>query len=159
MNHEGDIIKLRPIGTVSSEVREPARRDWGDVSSEIIIDPAYLEALDGLDEFSHILVIFCFHRSALGSSVHLKTHPQARPDLPLVGIFATRSPVRPNPIGITIVRLIQRQGNTLVVQGLDAIDGTPVLDIKPYLPGDSVNWTKMPEWVHKLHVQGREETS
>ena len=73
-----------------------------------------------------------------------------RPDLPLVGLFSTRSPVRPNPLGLAVVRLVERRGNVLKVIGLDAIDGTPVLDIKGYLPGDAVAGARYPEWVGRL---------
>ena len=76
-----------------------------------------------------------------------------------MGQGRTRSPVRPNPLGLSVVKLVERHDNTLIVQGLDAIDGTPVFDIKPYLPGDSLTWTRMPEWVHKLQVFGAEEQS
>ena len=69
-------------------------------------------------------------------------------ELPLVGLFATRSPNRPNPVGIATVRLLERQGNILKVEGLDAIDGTPIIDIKPYIPGyDSATDAKVPPWI------------
>jgi tRNA (Thr-GGU) A37 N-methylase len=67
-----------------------------------------------------------------------------------VGVLATRSPVRPNPLGITVVKLLEKRGNVLKVIGLDAIDGTPVVDIKPCLPGDSVTQIEVPDWINKL---------
>ncbi len=152
-------MELIAIGLVRNDVKEIGRRDWKDIESEIVVDADFEEALDGLDEFSHIHVIFGFHRSHWGKGMPLKTHPQCRSDLPLVGLFATRSPVRPNPLGLTLVRLVERRDNTLIVRGLDAIDGTPVYDIKPCLPGDSQSWTRMPEWVHKLQALGAEEQS
>ena len=83
-----------------------------------------------------------------------------REDLPLVGLFATRSPRRPNPIGVTTVRLLERRGNVLRVLGLDALDGTPVLDIKPYLPyGDCIQDTHVPEWVRSFNEELREDGS
>jgi tRNA-Thr(GGU) m(6)t(6)A37 methyltransferase TsaA len=152
-------MELTPIGLVRSEVKEIGRRDWKDLESEIVVDADFEEALDGLEEFSHIHVIFGFHKSQWAKGMTLRIHPQGRSELPLVGLFATRSPVRPNRLGLTVVRLVARHGNSLIVRGLDAIDGTPVYDIKPYLPGDSQSWTIMPEWVHKLHVFGTPEQS
>jgi tRNA-Thr(GGU) m(6)t(6)A37 methyltransferase TsaA len=85
------------------------------------------------------------------SAPHIKIHPRGRQELPLVGLFATRSPHRPNSLGEATVRLLQRRGNVLKVQGLDAINGTPVIDIKPYIPGyDSVNDASVPKWITSL---------
>lgn len=83
--------------------------------------------------------------------MHIKVHPRARRELPLVGLFATRSPHRPNPIGESTVRLIERRDNILRVEGLDAIDGTPVLDIKPHFPrADNPTDVRVPEWITRL---------
>ena len=141
-------ITLKPIGTVKSEIKQPTRRDFKDIISEIIIDDNLTEALDNLDEFSHIIIIYWMHRSS-GQPPN-KVRPMGKPNLPLVGLFASRAPHRPNPIGKTTVRLLRREGNILKVKGLDAIDGTPVIDVKPYIPGyDSVARAKMPPWVVK----------
>jgi tRNA-Thr(GGU) m(6)t(6)A37 methyltransferase TsaA len=84
----------------------------------------------------------------MSGEVPLKIHPRGRQELPLLGLFATRTPNRPNPVGKAMVRLLQRRGNILRVEGLDAIDGTPVIDIKPYIPGyDSVTNAKVPPWI------------
>ncbi len=140
---------LKPIGIVHSPVKEPEKREWDEVVSEIRIDRKLLKALKGLEDFSHIIVLYFFSRSKTG--VRLQTHPKGREDLPLVGMFATRSPHRPNPIGLTICRLIRRDGTRITVKGLDAIDGTPVIDIKPYIPdNDLVKSAGVPEWVKKL---------
>jgi tRNA-Thr(GGU) m(6)t(6)A37 methyltransferase TsaA len=104
---------------------------WG-FESKIVIDPFYEDALDGIEGFSHILVIFKTRR--LGSEDPRKVHPAGQKDIERQGIFATRSPVRPNPIAITTVQLIGREGNVLKVKGLDAINGSIVLDIKPHMP-------------------------
>ena len=80
----------------------------------------------------------------------LKTHPRGRIDLPLLGVFATRSPLRPNPIGLTIVELLGRKGTVLTIRGLDAFDGTPVIDVKPYNHWDIIEDAKVPEWWLKL---------
>jgi tRNA-Thr(GGU) m(6)t(6)A37 methyltransferase TsaA len=143
-------ITLKAIGIVRNEVRQApgAKYNWQSVTSEIVIDNSLNESLDNLNEFSHIIVIYWMHQSV--GPAPKKVHPMGRPELPLLGVFATRSPDRPNPIGKTTVRLLQRQGNILRVEGLDAIDGTPVLDIKPYIPGyDSVAHAKAPSWVLK----------
>lgn len=118
--------------------------------SELILDAILEEATEGLEQFSHIIVIFCMHKVPLERDIPTKVHPRGRQDLPLVGLLATRTPYRPNPIGMSVVRLLERQRNVLKVKGLDAIDGTPVIDIKPYLPRDSVVDATFPQWVAKL---------
>jgi tRNA-Thr(GGU) m(6)t(6)A37 methyltransferase TsaA len=147
---------LKPIGLVHNEIKEKGRHDWENIRSRIVIDSKYEEALDGLEEFSHIIVLFWMHKSPPGEQSPLKTRPQMRADLPLVGILATRSPVRPNPFGITTARLINRNKNELKVQELDAIDGTPVIDIKPCLYGNAVKDIMVPEWVHRLRKSEKE---
>ena len=143
-----DEIKLKPIGRVRSERKEPTHQKYPELVSEIIIDKALTVALDGLDDFSHIIVLWWIHKTR--RPVPLKAHPRGDPENKLTGVFATRSPDRPNPIGKSTVRLVGRRGNVLKVQGLDAIDGTPVLDIKPYIPGyDSVDEATAPLWAIK----------
>ncbi len=140
---------LRPIGTVRSPLKEitHTRLDLKTITSEIVIDEALTAALDGLEGFSHIIVLYWMHL-ARRERQHLKTHPMGRTDVAEQGIFAVRSPNRPNPIGKSMVRLLERRGNVLKVQGLDAIDGTPVIDIKPYIPGyDSAANSTVPDWV------------
>jgi tRNA-Thr(GGU) m(6)t(6)A37 methyltransferase TsaA len=143
-------IILKPIGFVRSEVKEavsPDSCDWSKIVSEIVIDGSLTEALDGVEEFSHIVVLYWMHRVVSGK-VPLKVHPRGNKKLPLTGLFATRAPNRPNRIGETTVRLLRRQGNMLRVEGLDALDGTPVIDIKPYIPGyDSASNIKVPQWL------------
>jgi tRNA-Thr(GGU) m(6)t(6)A37 methyltransferase TsaA len=140
-------ITLKAIGTVRSPIKQPARRKC-DVVSEIVVDRSLTEALDNLDEFSHIIVIYWIHQSR--RLAPKKVRPMGNPEHALMGVFATRSPDRPNPIGKSTVRLRQRRDNILTVEGLDAIDGTPVIDIKPYIPGyDSVENAKVPSWVVK----------
>ncbi len=137
---------LKIIGTVKNELKQPSRRDCRDVISEIMIDESLTEALDNLDEFSHIIVIYWMHKS--GGQAPNKVRPMGKPGLPLVGLLASRAPHRPNPIGKTTVRLLRRRGNILKVKGLDAINGTPVIDIKPYIPGyDSAARARVPPWV------------
>jgi tRNA-Thr(GGU) m(6)t(6)A37 methyltransferase TsaA len=141
-------INLKAIGIVRNKIRQPTRQDSKDVISEIAVERSLTEALDNLDEFSHIIVIYWIHQSRRPAPT--KVRPRGNPENALMGVFATRSPSRPNPIGKATVRLLQRQGNILRVKGLDAIDGTPVIDIKPYIPGyDSVDDAKVPSWVVK----------
>jgi 8-oxo-dGTP diphosphatase len=144
---------VKSIGIVRSPAKEPARR-WDDVVSEVVLDEEYTEGLDGLDEFSHCVIVFFMHRA--GRKVVMKARPRGRADMPFTGIFALRTPHRPNPIGITTVEIIGRDRNLLVVRGLDAIDGTPVLDVKPHIPqggrggGDLQDGVRVPEWVGRL---------
>ena len=144
------VLVAAPIGFIRNEVKNPGMHDWSNVVSEVVVEPRFKEALDGLEEYSHIVVLFWMHRSSAGEHIAMKTHPQRRADLPLVGVFATRSPVRPNPVGMTIVNLIERDDNVLRVKGLDAINGTPVIDLKGFFPGDSIEDARVPDWVHKL---------
>jgi tRNA-Thr(GGU) m(6)t(6)A37 methyltransferase TsaA len=142
---------FRPIGIVRNEVKEPKRGGWEEVASEVVIEEGLEECLEGLEEFSHILVVFWMHKVPAMRQPVCKIHPQGRADLPLVGLFATRSPYRPNPVGVSAPRLVERKGNVLRVVGLDAIDGTPVLDIKPYLPHlDALADYRGPDWVSKF---------
>jgi tRNA (adenine37-N6)-methyltransferase len=139
-------IILKPIGTVHSPLKARERRDASKIVSEIILDTELTEGLDNLNEFSYITIIYFMHKSH--KPAPLKIHPKIRKDPTPVGVFASRSPDRPNALGKTTVKLLERRENVLKVQGLDAIDGTPVLDIKPYIPGmDSVPDAKVPRWM------------
>jgi tRNA (adenine37-N6)-methyltransferase len=143
-------INLTPIGFVRNAVTEPKGEDWQTITSEIIVNEDFKDALSGIDEFSHIIVIYWMHRTSPVERSIMKVHPKRNPNLPLVGVFATRSPARPNPIGIATVKLLECRENVLKVIGLDAIDGTPVLDIKPHIPGsDSPTAAKTPGWLTK----------
>ncbi|MDR3564400.1 MAG: tRNA (N6-threonylcarbamoyladenosine(37)-N6)-methyltransferase TrmO [Negativicutes bacterium] len=144
-------IEIEAIGTVKSPVTEGVDADWGGVISQIHIKGELASGLKGLEEFSDLLVIFWLHRSTFAADSDLVRRPQGRDDMPLVGIFAQRAKHRPNPIGVTAVKLLAVEGNILTVRGLDAIDGTPVLDIKPYYPAyDCRATTQVPEWVGRL---------
>ena len=126
-------IEMRAIGFVSSPYSETAQvpKGWGakhEVEGAIDILPEFEEGLTDIEGFSHLFVIWLFHQ-AEGYRL-LGTPPtDDRPH----GVFATRSPYRPNPIGLTVVELIRREGARLFVRGVDMLDGTPILDIKPYL--------------------------
>ena len=126
-------MHLTPIGAAHNGIMENGRTvTWEDVVSEVVLDARYAEALDGIEEFSHIWVLFWLHKAEDRSA--MKHRPMGFEELPEVGLFATRSPNRPNPIAIRVVRLLERKGNALKVRGLDAFNGSPVLDIKPYVP-------------------------
>ncbi len=146
-------MNFEPIGIVKSPVTEMVDEGWGAVISQIHLADHLALGLSGLEKFSHIIVLFLMHRSTFNPKTDLVRHPQGRSDMPEVGIFAQRAKHRPNPIGITTVGLVSVKGNTLTVKGLDAIDGTPVLDIKPYFPVyDRVEKPTIPEWAERLMV-------
>ena len=148
MENELPEIKLKAIGTVRNEIKQRDRHDTRDIISEIVLDPDLTEALDDLEDFSHIIVIYFMHQSR--KPFPMKVHPKYRSEPTPVGVFASRSPDRPNPLGKTIVKLLERHDNVLKVRGLDAMDGTPVIDIKPYIPGlDSVDDATVPQWMTK----------
>ncbi|OGO32864.1 MAG: tRNA (N6-threonylcarbamoyladenosine(37)-N6)-methyltransferase TrmO [Chloroflexi bacterium RBG_16_56_11] len=146
MSGELEEITLRPIGFVRSEIKRRERRDASGTVAEIVLEPELTEALDNIDEFSHIIVIYWMHQSRRPAPT--KVHPRYRKERSPVGVLASRSPDRPNPLGKTTVRLVGRNANVLTVRGLDAIDGTPVIDIKPYIPGlDAVADARVPQWM------------
>jgi tRNA-Thr(GGU) m(6)t(6)A37 methyltransferase TsaA len=144
-------MELTPIGVVKGPVAEPVDDDWGSVESLIVLDEALSDGLLGIDQFSHVLVLFFMHEATFDAQRDLVRRPRGRKDMPELGIFAQRAKHRPNPIGLTAVRLLGRHGNAVRVRGLDAIDGTPVLDIKPYFPiFDRVDSATTPAWVDVL---------
>jgi tRNA (adenine37-N6)-methyltransferase len=151
-NHE---LMLRPIGRVSrGRPRPPGDICW-DASrqeAEIELEPAWTEALDGVEGFSHLWVVWWLDRAAADSlPAELHVHPEGRPEMPEMGLFATRTPRRPNPIALTAVHLLERRGNWLRVTGLDAYEGTPILDLKPYLHrGDLIIEATAPDWLERL---------
>ncbi|MFN2137612.1 MAG: SAM-dependent methyltransferase [Candidatus Promineifilaceae bacterium] len=121
-------ITMHPIGFVENSIDELLPPDAiKSVPSRIVVDPKYAPGLDGLGAGQRLLVIFQFHRL---ESYELHQHPRNDPKRPKVGVFALHSPRRPNPIGVTEVDLVKRAGNVLYVRGLDAVNGTPVLDLK-----------------------------
>lgn len=143
-------MTLKAIGVVRNEIRQPVKHGtvrWEEITSDIVVERRLTEALDGLEEFSHIIVLYWMHQVPTTDKLPMKVYPKGNHSLPLVGVFATRSPQRPNPVGKATVKLLKRQGNILTVKGLDATDGTPVIDIKPYLPGyDSVTRARVSPW-------------
>ncbi len=143
-------MNLSPIGYVKSPVAEGVDQNWGNIISEIHLDKELRPGLKGLEAFSHVIIVFFMHKGNMNLETHLVRRPQERQDMPELGIFAQRAKHRPNPIGITTVPIVSIQEGILTVKGLDAINNTPILDIKPYFPiFDKVNGTT-PEWVEEL---------
>jgi len=144
-------IRLKAIAFVASPVTEQTDQNWGKIISRILLQPEYIGALSGLENFSHALVITYLHQAKYEKSKHLQRRPRGLESMPVVGIFSQRAKDRPNPVGVTAVKIITVRDDYIEVQGLDAIDGTPILDIKPYYPQyDRVDLPKVPEWVDRL---------
>jgi tRNA-Thr(GGU) m(6)t(6)A37 methyltransferase TsaA len=144
-------ITMNPVAVVHTEAKDDNDTEWGKVISEIHVDKAFEAGLQGLDAWSHIVVIFSMHENPFNTEEHLVNRPRNRDDMPEVGTFAQRSRFTPNTIGITAVQLLGVKDNVIRVKGLDAIDGTPVLDIKPYAPYyDGVREALVPAWFIRL---------
>jgi len=164
-------MMLKPIGIVHSELKLSTHQPDKDIDSgekilqirdhhqqvkkavsEIEIDPAYEELLEGVEDFSHILILYWPHLIPDDERKIRMVHPMGRKDLPKKGIFATRSPVRPNPVLVSSVKLLERNKNCLKVQGLEAIDQSPVIDIKPVVRERySIENLKFPDWLLQAH--------
>jgi tRNA-Thr(GGU) m(6)t(6)A37 methyltransferase TsaA len=155
MSFEEKIV-LKPIGYVKTKAVGKEVKDKTTIA-QIIINDDLLEGLEGIAEFSHVFVLFYLNQIAPKQRLTLKVHPRGRLDLPLLGVFATRTMLRPNPIGLTLVELLQVEGNILTVRGLDAYDGTPVLDVKPYDSWDAAKDAKFPDWWNKLQDEKQEK--
>jgi tRNA-Thr(GGU) m(6)t(6)A37 methyltransferase TsaA len=141
-------IVLKPIGFVRSSRTEPIDDNWDAVESYIEVEKELGEdCLAGLEEFSHVEVIYFFHKVEAGKVVTGSEHPRENPNWPKVGIFAQRKKARPNRLGATVSKIIKIDGRRLFLSSFDAIDGTPVVDIKPvmaeYLPKGEV---RQPAW-------------
>ena len=123
-------VTFTPIGMVINALGDPADpKSMRNSISTLALDPRYAGALEGLEKFSHIQVIYYFDRSP---GYVEKVHPMGDLSIPMRGVLATRSPSRPNPIALTLVKMISVKGSDVEVTGLDALNGTPILDIKPY---------------------------
>jgi tRNA-Thr(GGU) m(6)t(6)A37 methyltransferase TsaA len=165
-------MQLKPVGVVRSEIKTPmlhageagielsermekARENHQKVMNavcELIIFPQWEDLLEGIEGFSHIFVLYWPHLIDPERRNLKRVHPMGRKDLPIQGIFATCSPARPNPVLVAAVPLLERLGNILKVRGLDAVDGSPILDIKPYVqPYCGANHTTVPAWMEQIH--------
>ena len=151
MSSNGKIC-LNPIGFVKTEAVGDEVKDKSKVS-KIILNDELVQALEGLSEFSHLFVIFFMSQIPEDKRMILKVHPRGRMDMPLLGVFATRTNLRPNPIGLTLVELLKVEGNTLTVRGLDAFDGTQILDLKPFDSWDTAKNARVPDWWINLNKE------
>lgn len=169
-----DIIQLKPVGIVKNQSQEASwgtelqalpwqeraarMREQSQAVSELIINPELEDMLNGIDDFSHLTVLYWSHLIPEKRRRTMKVHPLGSKNFPLVGTFATHSPARPNSILVTVVRLLERNGNILKVTGLDALNGSPILDIKPYY-NDSHESEEVivPDWMKQVHDRFKEE--
>lgn len=151
-------IVLEPIGVAHTNASDnQIKEENREVEAIVEIFPEFEEALEGLDGYSHLFILSYFHKLRPEQIGPLKVKPKRAirrgfklEELPTLGVFALDSPTRPNPIGLTLVRLLKRRGRRLFVAGIDLFDGTPVVDIKPYQPDYQVNKYAMPDWYLKL---------
>ena len=143
-------IVMQPIGLVHNAVEGKKHTDWGKDVSVIRLKEEYKGGLLGMENFSHAIILLYLDKAKFIPEKHLQRHPQNRDDMPKVGIFSQRTKDRPNTIGMTSVAILSVDETSLTVQGLDAIDGTPVLDIKPYYPVYDKKDASVPEWVDRL---------
>ena len=153
MDNLNNIIQLTTIGIVKSPVKDMIDENWGQIVAEIVIKTDYAAGLTGLEQFSHALIVFHMHQAQFVSDKHLRRHPRGCADFPLTGIFAQRAKHRPNPIGITAVQILDVAGDIMQVKGLDAVDGTPVLDIKPYVPKFDVRNVDRIGWLENVSIE------
>ncbi len=144
-------ITLKLIATTSNLRKEATDDYWGTVITEITLaDDIPTEAFERIEDFSHLEVIYYFDKVA-DDKIVFSGHPRGNPDYPLMGIFCQRKKDRPNKIGLCTVELLAHNGRTIIVKGLDAIDGTPVLDIKPFFKEFQPHTeTQQPAWVADL---------
>ncbi len=140
------------VGTVRSDRTDPADTDdWGQVVSTVVLEDRFgAEALVGLSDFSHAEIVFAFDRLEEREHYRDLRPARGRSDLPPVGVFADRGPRRPNRLGVTRCEIVSVDGRRLWVRGLDAVDGTPVLDIKPVMSAFTPVPVREPEWVARL---------
>jgi len=129
---------IYPVG----HIRKADERTYVEISGK------YEDALLGLEGFSHVYVIWWFHKNDTPEKRRiLRVHPRGNADNPLTGVFATRSPVRPNLIALSICKVLSVEGRRIYVEKIDAFDGTPIVDLKPYVPGDRIADARFPDWV------------
>lgn len=153
-----DSHQVLPIGVVRTDASdETVKASWQDLHSRIEVFESFAAGLEGIDGFSHLIVVTFLHRIAADRRSTLRVKPRGLlrfgltlQELPTIGVFACDSPVRPNPIGVSIVRLVAREDRILRVRGLDAFHATPVLDLKPYGRDRSITDVTLPAWHERL---------
>jgi tRNA (Thr-GGU) A37 N-methylase len=146
-------FRVKPVATVRGGRSEATDDQWGQSRAIVALDPGQFDeaALAGLAEFSHAEIVYLFDRVSDEEIVRGARRPRGRADWPLVGIFTQRGKNRPNRLGVTVCRIVSVSGLEIVVEGLDAIDGTPVLDIKPYLSGFAPRGdVREPDWAKEI---------
>ncbi len=147
----GSPVTFTSIGVVRSPQDRMSQGGWAGIESHIELDPRWVGGLEGLAAFSHVIVVFLLDRARFDPAEHLTRQPRGRADAPRLGVFAQRTKYRPNPVAVTTVKLLRVDGNRVHVRGLDALDGTPVLDLKPYIPMfDRVEDPVVPPWVDAI---------
>lgn len=163
-------IQITPVGHIRSTVqfptccakgereetkKVPCFKRYAQQEADLVIQPELEELLDGVEEYSHLMVLYWPHLLDPAKTQQRKIHPMGRSELPLCGVFATRTPGRPNPVLVTVVKLLERKGNVLRVQGLEAVDGSPLIDIKPHVGQDwaAAGEARMPAWRKALSQQ------
>ena len=145
-------MQVEPVGTVSSPRTDPSNTvGWGDVVARVELDESLgTHALDGLGDFSHVEILFWFDRVPQPEFYSELMRARGRSDMPLIGVFGARGPYRPNPIGVSACEIVEVGDTWLTVRGLDAVDGTPVLDIKPVQTQLVPRDVREPEWSTRL---------
>ncbi len=151
-------VRMRPVGVIHTRIsQDEIREHRKGSSSEIEIFPEFEDALDGIEGFSHVIVVAWLNQLRPEQIGRLKVKPRgllrhglSLDELPLVGVFSLDSPTRPNPIGLSLVPLLRREGRVLTVSDLDYFDGTPVLDLKPYQSSYRADSYKVPDWHERL---------
>ncbi|MBN1230759.1 MAG: tRNA (N6-threonylcarbamoyladenosine(37)-N6)-methyltransferase TrmO [Anaerolineales bacterium] len=147
-------VELNFIGMVENNVTELKDTDWEENKSLIRMKVVYAAGTAGLETFSHAIIITYLHAAEYEAERHLQRHPRGNKNLPKMGIFAQRAKDRPNPLGVSVVEILEIECGNVLVKGLDAVNGTPVLDIKPYVPVfDRVENARVPGWVEEI-MQG-----
>lgn len=145
-------FEVTPVGAVRSPRKDLSDDFWGDVEADVVLNERFgPEALAGLTDFSHVEIVFLMDRVDPAKVETGARHPRERQDWPLVGIFGQRGKARPNRIGLSRATIVNVDGRVLTVRGLDAIDGTPVLDIKPWMAEFApIGATRQPQWATEL---------
>ena len=143
-------IVMKPIGWVENSVMEKKDDFWGSSVSVIRLKDEFRGGLRGLEAFSHAVILCYLDRAGYVPEKHLCRHPRGRKDLPRLGIFSQRTKDHPNTIGVTVAEILRVEDCALVVKSLDAINGTSVLDIKPYFPAFDKRDAHTPDWVDVL---------
>lgn len=139
-------MEFTAIGYVENGIDEVHKHDWEEVESKIVLRQELADGLLGLENFSHVEIYFSLHKAEFHLETDLMGRPRRRVENPLVGVFARRTNHRPNGIGMTVARILKVGSGVLTVKGLDAVDETPILDIKPHIPKVKQEDVALPDW-------------